>query len=68
MTEAPTRPAAEHYVDPAPFDPDAAERITPEQERFYTASQWQMIWWRFRRHRSPSSRRCSSLALLRARR
>jgi peptide/nickel transport system permease protein len=50
MTEAATRPAAEHYVDPAPFDPHAAERITPEQERFYTASQWRLIWWRFRRH------------------
>jgi peptide/nickel transport system permease protein len=51
MTEAATRPAVEHYVDPAPFDPHAAERITPEQERFYTASQWRLIWWRFRRHR-----------------
>ncbi len=41
-----------HWVDPEPFDPGAAEPPpTPEQERFYTASQWQLMWWRFRRHR-----------------
>jgi peptide/nickel transport system permease protein len=40
-----------HYVNPEPFDPAETERLTPEQERFYTASQWQLMWWRFRRHR-----------------
>jgi len=40
-----------HYVNPEPFDPVESERLTPEQERFYTASQWQLMWWRFRRHR-----------------
>jgi peptide/nickel transport system permease protein len=40
-----------HYVDPEPFDPQEAERLTPEQERFYTASQWRLMWWKFRRHR-----------------
>jgi peptide/nickel transport system permease protein len=40
-----------HYVDPAPFDPQDVERLTPEQERFYTASQWKLMWWKFRRHR-----------------
>jgi peptide/nickel transport system permease protein len=40
-----------HYVNPEPFDPADAERLTPEQERFYTASQWQLMWWKFRRHR-----------------
>ena len=40
------------YVDQAPFDPGAdAEHLTPEQERFYTASQWQLMWWKFRRHK-----------------
>ena len=29
----------------------AAEKLTPEQERFYRASQWQIMWWKFRRHR-----------------
>jgi peptide/nickel transport system permease protein len=48
------RPAAQplpHYVSPAPFDPYSVERMTPAQERFYMASQWLMMWWRFRRHR-----------------
>jgi len=43
--------AAEHYVSPEPWDPYAAEALTPEQERFYRASQWQIMWWKFRRHR-----------------
>ena len=40
-----------HYVSSAPFEPLAAEQLTPEQERFYRASQWQIMWWKFRRHR-----------------
>jgi peptide/nickel transport system permease protein len=40
-----------HWVSPEPFVPEAAEELTPEQERFYMASQWRMMWWRFRRHR-----------------
>ena len=40
-----------HYVDKAPFDALEAERLTPEQERYYMASQWRMMWWRFRRHK-----------------
>jgi peptide/nickel transport system permease protein len=40
-----------HYVNPEPFDPTDVERLTPEQERFYTASQWQLMWWKFRRHK-----------------
>ena len=34
-----------------PFEPHAAETLTPEQERFYRASQWQIMWWKFKRHR-----------------
>ena len=41
----------EHYVSPDPFDPHSVERLTPEQERFYLASQWRMMWWKFRRHK-----------------
>ena len=41
----------EHYVSREPWDPYAAEALTPEQERFYRASQWQIMWWKFRRHR-----------------
>lgn len=40
-----------HFVDPTPFDPLVAEALTPEQERFYQASQWRIMWWKFRRHR-----------------
>ncbi len=41
----------EHYVATAPFEPMATEALTPEQERFYRASQWKIMWWKFRRHR-----------------
>ena len=41
----------EHYVSTAPFDPTSAVRLTPEQERFYLASQWMLMWWKFKRHR-----------------
>ena len=41
----------EHYVSPEPFEPYSAEKLTPEQERFYRASQWQIMWWKFKRHR-----------------
>ena len=41
----------EHFVSRDPWDPYAAEKLTPEQERFYRASQWQIMWWKFRRHR-----------------
>lgn len=51
---APTQPAGdtlEHYVTTEPFEPYKAEALTPAQERFYSASQWQIMWWKFRRHR-----------------
>ncbi|HUG78583.1 MAG TPA: hypothetical protein VML57_13970, partial [Burkholderiales bacterium] len=41
----------EHYVSQEPFEPYEADRLTPEQERFYRASQWQIMWWKFKRHR-----------------
>lgn len=43
--------ALEHYVSREPFEPYAAESLTPEQEKFYRASQWRIMWWKFRRHR-----------------
>lgn len=39
------------FVDQAPFDPYESDRLSPEQERFYTASQWQLMWWKFKRHK-----------------
>jgi len=41
----------DHYVDPAPFDPHSVEALTPEQEQYYMASQWKLMWWRFKRHK-----------------
>jgi peptide/nickel transport system permease protein len=43
--------ATDHFVSEEPFDAHSIEALTPEQERFYLASQWQMMWWRFRLHR-----------------
>ncbi len=43
--------AIEHFVSSTPFDPYVAEALTTEQERFYMASQWRMMWWRFKRHK-----------------
>jgi peptide/nickel transport system permease protein len=40
-----------HYVNQDPFDPYSIEVLTPEQERYYMASQWKMIWWRLKKHR-----------------
>lgn len=45
----PTRP--EHWVNPTPFDPYSIEKMTAGQEKYYRASQWQMMWWKFKRHR-----------------
>ncbi|MTI17029.1 ABC transporter permease [Rhodobacteraceae bacterium RKSG542] len=47
--ETPQEP--EHYVNNDPFDPTSVERLTEEQERYFLASQWKIMWWKFRRHR-----------------
>jgi peptide/nickel transport system permease protein len=40
-----------HFVNDAPFDRRAAERLTPELERYYRASQWRMMWLKLQHHR-----------------
>ena len=40
-----------HFVSGEPFDPHSVESVTGGQERYYMASQWRMMWWKFRRHR-----------------
>jgi peptide/nickel transport system permease protein len=47
----PVAKTADHFVSTEPFDPAEAVRLTPEQERFYLASQWKLMWWKFKRHR-----------------
>lgn len=41
----------EHWVDDRPFDPHETTTMSPEQERYYLAGQWTIMWWKFRRHR-----------------
>jgi peptide/nickel transport system permease protein len=45
------RRKSEHFVNREPWDPYVAERLTAEQERYYMAGQWKLMWWRFRRHK-----------------
>jgi peptide/nickel transport system permease protein len=40
-----------HFVDTAPFDPNRVDPPDPERERFYQASQWRIVWWKFKRHK-----------------
>ena len=40
-----------HTVREEPFDPYSIEKLSPAQERGYLASQWTLMWWKFRRHR-----------------
>ena len=40
-----------HYVNPAAFDPQKIEKLSPAQEKIYLASQWKLMWWKFQRHR-----------------
>lgn len=52
----------EHWVSSDPFDARSVEKMTPEQEKLYRASQWQMMWWKFRRHRVAVVAGCILLA------
>jgi peptide/nickel transport system permease protein len=49
--EAAARSAPPHFVSQEPWDPYVSETLTAEQERFYMAGQWKLMWWRLRRHR-----------------
>jgi peptide/nickel transport system permease protein len=40
-----------HYVSTAPFDPSSIEAMSQEHVRIYMASQWRLMWWKFKRHR-----------------
>jgi peptide/nickel transport system permease protein len=49
MTDA--SPPIPHFVNKAPFDANESKSITEEQRQYYLASQWQLMWWKLRRHR-----------------
>jgi len=51
VTEQDDKQQLDHWVDDRPFDPQSRETLTPEQEKFYLASQWQLMWWKFKRHK-----------------
>ncbi len=40
-----------HFVSQKAFDPLSVAKLTPAQERIYLASQWRLMWWKFKRHR-----------------
>ncbi len=40
-----------HFVSQKPFNPAETQTFTDAQERYYLASQWQLMWWKFRRHK-----------------
>ena len=40
-----------HYVNAELWDPYVSEKLTADQEKYYMAGQWKLMWWRFRRHR-----------------
>ncbi len=40
-----------HFVSSEPFNPQQIEALTAEQEKYFLASQWKMMWWRLKRHR-----------------
>jgi peptide/nickel transport system permease protein len=48
---APDRAPTPHFVNREPWDPYVSETLTAEQEKYYMAGQWKLMWWRFRRHR-----------------
>lgn len=40
-----------HYVNESPFDPHTLTQLTPEQEKYYLASQWQLMWRKLKKHK-----------------
>ncbi len=51
MSPAKPRRRVEHFVSKEPFDPHSIEALSAEQEKYYLASQWKLMWWKLRRHR-----------------
>ena len=41
----------DHYVSRDPWDPYHTDPLTAEQEAYYLASQWKIMWWKLKRHR-----------------
>ena len=41
----------EHWVSREPFNAMSVQDISPEQQAYYLAPQWKLMWWKLRRHR-----------------
>ena len=51
QTPEPPKAPTPHYVNREPWDPYVSEALTADQEKYYMAGQWKLMWWRFRRHK-----------------
>jgi len=40
-----------HFVTDEPFNPALIEKMDAAQERYFLASQWQLMWWKLKRHK-----------------
>ena len=47
----PAAKRSDHFVSTEPWDPGSAAQLAPEQEKLYLASQWRLMWWKFKLHR-----------------
>ncbi len=45
------KPANPHYISLDPFDPNAVEAMTKDQEKVFLASQFKLMWWKFKKHK-----------------
>ena len=54
---APGQPL-QHFVSTAPFDADLIEETTAKQKKYARASQKQLMWWKFRRHKLAFASMC----------
>lgn len=41
----------QHYVRDEEFDATSVEKLTPEQEKIFFASQTRLMWWKFKKHK-----------------
>ena len=39
-----------HWVSDKPFNPYATDELTAAQQKYFLASQWTLIWWKFKKH------------------
>ncbi|RRJ84751.1 ABC transporter permease [Aestuariirhabdus litorea] len=45
------QPANPHFVCKDEFDPMSTEKAQAAQQAFFLASQWQLMWWKFKQHK-----------------